>query len=152
MTIRCGDVYEEYALNEIFIEAPDLPIRRRMRKQQSVMKMATLHTLSFHATSLLNLQGRYISSNKTPSSSARQAMTKYQVRHKKSSTVGPNTDVRNVESTVATGRAAASRNPSGATVVAIDSCTTPKDGLLLLITSIDSLFTIGSVPFCRVCQ
>lgn len=48
-----GDVYEEYTLNEIFIEGLDASIRHSVRESWKNKKNANLHELAFHATSLL---------------------------------------------------------------------------------------------------
>lgn len=55
--LRCGDVYKEHDLNEIFIEGLDKSIRRSMRGYWASRETASLHGLAFHATSLLKLNG-----------------------------------------------------------------------------------------------
>lgn len=149
--LRCKDVFESYALNEILAGGLEQSIRYGMCEYLGAMKIATLNLPAFYATSLLRLQGKDITFKSRPSASARQAATKHQIPHRKSSWERLKADVQNLESRLSSGQMAASRHCSGRAVMAIDSCTTPTDTLSSLITSMDLLSTIDSTALCRVC-
>lgn len=63
-TLGCGDVYEDYAFNKIFIGGLDALIGYSMREYWEDKKEANLHDHVFYATSLLRLQEHDITSNK----------------------------------------------------------------------------------------
>lgn len=52
----CGDVYEEYAPIQIFIEGLVASVRHSMREYWENKKDANLHDPALHTTSLLRLQ------------------------------------------------------------------------------------------------
>lgn len=55
-TIRSEDVYENHALNEMFIEGLDLSIHHKMCEYWEGKENANLHALEFHTTFLLRLR------------------------------------------------------------------------------------------------
>lgn len=72
----CADVYEEYALNEIFIECLKSSIRYTLREYWRGKKAANLHDLAFQATSLLKPKGHNIKSKRTtPAANKQQHQT-----------------------------------------------------------------------------
>lgn len=73
-TIRCEDVFEKYSLNEIFIGGLDLSLSQSLPEYPSAKKKTTLNHLALHATSLLSLQGREVSSKRMQKILAGQAM------------------------------------------------------------------------------
>lgn len=54
---RCEGLYQEYALNKIFIEALDASLRHTMREYCRDKNDANLHDIAFHATSYLVCRG-----------------------------------------------------------------------------------------------
>lgn len=63
--IRCGVVFKEYALNNIFNESLDTSIRHSMREFWKNKKEGNQHDPTFHTTSLHRLRGHNISSKQT---------------------------------------------------------------------------------------
>lgn len=59
-THGCGDVFEEFVLNEIFIEGFYSSVRQSMRVYWGVKKGKILQHIAFHVTLLLKLQERDI--------------------------------------------------------------------------------------------
>lgn len=55
--LRCGEVYEEYVRNEMFMKWLDSSLRQSTSKNWSAKKKAILQYLAFHVCLLLGLQG-----------------------------------------------------------------------------------------------
>lgn len=56
MPLHCGNENENYAFNEIFIEALDALIRRSLHVSWGGKKEANLQDFAIHATDLIRLQ------------------------------------------------------------------------------------------------
>lgn len=52
-TLRCGDVYEEQVLNEVFIKRIAQSIKQSMREYWSTKKAVNINALAFHASLLV---------------------------------------------------------------------------------------------------
>lgn len=146
-TIRCGEVYDKYALSDLFVEGLNALVRQSMREYRGGRKEANFHGVAFHATSLLLLQGDDVTSKRANLSTAKQ---QEQRRKPWSSYIS---GVDDVQKESAFSHPASTRKTSGLPVMALSktSQSAPSDAILLLITSLDALSTLKNAAHNKVC-
>lgn len=64
-SLRCGDLYEEYAFNEMLIEGLSASIRIFIRDYWEKTNDVSLRDLAFHTTSIFWLQRHDVASKQT---------------------------------------------------------------------------------------
>lgn len=150
--LRCGDKYENYALNKIVIEGVDAWSRHIMREYWDNTKKANLHDLALHETSLLLLQRHDVTPKWTTTAETKQQHKSHW--EKPWSSQKPT--VNDVRSGSTSSTLASSRDTSGTSVLenghtASQSSNESSDALYLLIANLDALSTIANAFYCRQC-